>query len=83
MDNLSKMISDLSRKNVTRKQFLAIMGGGFLSMFGVFRYLQAINLPDTDVVDNKGAFGASDYGGDLERQWKNPATTKTIRVVSR
>jgi hypothetical protein len=66
MNDLSNLITDLSGKNITRKQFLAMLAGGFLSMFGIFRFLQEVSTPRS-VGDQGAAFGQSSYGGDLER----------------
>ena len=67
MNDLNHLFTDLSGKNITRKQFLAMMAGGFLSMFGIVRFLQEVSTPQP--VGGQGmSFGQSSYGGALEHK---------------
>jgi hypothetical protein len=59
--NLSGLIAELSTKQMTRKQFLAVIAGSFFGISGLFRYLQVINTPDL-ASSNKDVFGEREYG---------------------
>jgi len=61
MKDLSQLIAELSARQLSRKQFLVLVGGSFLGMIGVFRVLQAMNTPDLAHSD-KGVFGEKEYG---------------------
>jgi predicted acyltransferase len=61
MKDLSQLIAELSARQLSRKQFLVLVGGSFLGMIGVFRVLQAMNTPDLANSD-RGVFGEKEYG---------------------
>jgi len=66
MRDLRQVISDLSQKKVTRKEFLIGVGGSFLGMLGIFRLFEVMNLPegdDSDPAEQELAFGEKEYGG--------------------
>jgi hypothetical protein len=47
---------------MTRKQFLALVGGSFLGMMGIFRFLQEVSTPDDLATSDRGVFGEKEYG---------------------
>lgn len=61
MSDLRQIISELSTRQMTRKQFLGVVGGSILGMVGVFRFLQAVNTPPT-TNNSRGFFGEKEYG---------------------
>lgn len=61
MSDLKQLISELANRPMTRKQFLALVGGSFLGMMGFFRFLETINTPDLANSD-RGVFGEKEYG---------------------
>lgn len=61
MTDLKQLIAELSKKQVTRKQFLAILGGSFLGIAGFFRAMQSVSTPDLATSD-RGVFGEKEYG---------------------
>jgi hypothetical protein len=61
MSDLRKLIGELSDREMTRKLFLALVGGGFLGMIGIFRFLQEASTPDLANSD-RGVFGEKEYG---------------------
>ncbi|HEU4913835.1 MAG TPA: hypothetical protein VFT16_00305 [Candidatus Saccharimonadales bacterium] len=61
MADLKQLLSELSKKEVTRKQFLFILGGSFLGVASFFRILQSVSTPDLATSD-KGVFGEKEYG---------------------
>lgn len=61
MNDLTRLIFELSKKQMTRKQFLALASGSFLGMVGFFHILEIINSPET--ATGKGIpFGDKEYG---------------------
>ena len=61
MSDLKQLIHELANRPMTRKQFLAHVGGSFLGMIGFFRFLQSVNTPDLATSD-RGVFGEKEYG---------------------
>jgi len=61
MSDLRQLINELSKRQVSRKQFLALVSGSFLGMIGFFRVLQSLNTPDLATSD-RGVFGEKEYG---------------------
>lgn len=63
MSDLRQLISELSDRKMTRKQFLTLVGGSFLGMMGIFRFLQEVSTPDDDLAtSDRGVFGEKEYG---------------------
>ncbi len=64
MSDLKQLIRELSDRQMTRKQFLTLVGGSFLGTIGLFRFLQAVNTPEpTDLAHtDRGVFGEREYG---------------------
>ena len=56
MSDLKQLITELANRPMTRKQFLALVGGSFLGMIGFFRFLESINTPNLATSD-RGVFG--------------------------
>jgi hypothetical protein len=67
MSDLKGLIRELSQREMTRKQFIVLVGGSFLGMFGFFRLLQQISTPGFRGGD-PNAFGAKDYGHVLDEK---------------
>lgn len=61
MSDLRQLVRELSERQMTRKQFLALVGGSFLGMVGFFRFLQESSTPDLATSDH-GVFGEKEYG---------------------
>lgn len=61
MSDLKKLVAELSQKEITRKQFLAIMASSVFGVGGLFRVLQSANTPDLASSD-RGVFGEREYG---------------------
>jgi hypothetical protein len=63
MSDLKELIRELSDREMTRKQFLALVGGSFLGTIGIFRLLQSISTPADDLAHgDRGVFGEREYG---------------------
>lgn len=63
MSKLQEDMAELSKKELSRKQFLGAVGGSFLGMIGVFRVLQALNTPEPDLAtSHQEVFGEREYG---------------------
>lgn len=63
MSDLRQLVKELSDRKMTRKQFLALVGGSFLGMMGIFRFLQEVSTPDNDLAtSDRGVFGEKEYG---------------------
>lgn len=61
MSDLRQLITELSNREMTRKQFLTLVGGSFLGMMGFFRFMQSISTPGL-ADSNLGVFGEKEYG---------------------
>lgn len=61
MRDLKQLIAELSKKEVTRKQFLGIVAGSFVGIAGFFHLLQSSSTPNLAESD-KGVFGEREYG---------------------
>jgi hypothetical protein len=61
VSDLKKLVAELSQKEITRKQFLAIVAGSLLGVGGLFRVLQSASTPDLANSD-RGVFGEREYG---------------------
>ena len=61
MTDLKQLLRELSQKEVTRKQFLLILGGSFFGVASFFRILQSVNTPELANSD-RGVFGEKEYG---------------------
>lgn len=61
MKDLTQLIAQLSERQLSRKQFLTVVGGSFLGILGIFRVLQALNTPNlaqgSPVVYGEGEYG--------------------------
>lgn len=69
MSDLRHIIVVLSKKEISRKQFLELVGGSFLGMIGVFRILQALDTPAPNLAkSHKEVFGEREYGHPSERE---------------
>jgi hypothetical protein len=62
MSDLRQLVAELSDRKMTRKQFLALVGGSFLGMMGFFRFLQEVSTPDDLSTSDRGVFGEKEYG---------------------
>jgi hypothetical protein len=63
MSDFKQGLTILSKKELSRKQFLEVVGGSFLGMVGVFRILQALDTPEPDLAtSDKEVFGEREYG---------------------
>lgn len=64
MSDLKKLVSELSQREMTRKQFLLLVGGSLVGMLGIFRFFQAINMPGAEslATSDRGVFGEREYG---------------------
>ncbi len=62
MSDLRRLISELSKREMTRKQFLALVSGSFLGLMSLFRFLQTVNTPDDLATSDRGVFGEKEYG---------------------
>jgi hypothetical protein len=63
LSDLGELITELTKRKMSRKQFMVLVGGSFLGMIGFFRVLQAINTPDYDLAHKRrGVFGEMEYG---------------------
>lgn len=63
MSDLRQLVIELSDRKMTRKQFLALVGGSFLGMMGFFRFLQEVSTPDDNLAtSDRGVFGEKEYG---------------------
>ncbi len=61
MSDLKQIVLELSKRKISRKQFLVLVGGNFLGMISIFRVLQDLNTPEL-VKSDKGVFGEREYG---------------------
>ena len=68
MKDLKQIVSDASDKELTRKQFLGVIGAGLVGVTGALGMLQDMSTPDLASSDT-GAFGEREYGHskDLEK----------------
>ena len=66
MRELRDVVDELAKKEMSRKQFLALVGGSFAGMIGGFQLLQLLNTPasrdDSLATSNKEVFGEREYG---------------------
>lgn len=66
MRELREVVDELAKKEMSRKQFLALVGGSFAGMIGGFQLLQLLNTPasrdDNLATSNKEVFGEREYG---------------------
>lgn len=62
MSDLRQLVTELSDRKMTRKQFLGLVGGSFLGMMGFFRFLQEVSTPDDLATSDRGVFGEKEYG---------------------
>ena len=66
MRELRDVVDALAEKEMSRKQFLALVGGSFAGMIGGFQLLQLLNTPanrdDSLATSNKQVFGEREYG---------------------
>jgi hypothetical protein len=66
MRELREVVDVLAKKELTRKQFLTLVGGSFAGMIGGFQLLQLLNTPanrdDNLATSNKEVFGEREYG---------------------
>lgn len=66
MRGLKEVADELAKKEMSRKQFLALVGGSFAGMIGGFQLLQLLNTPanrdDNLATSNKEVFGEREYG---------------------
>lgn len=61
MHDLKRIIRELSRRDVTRKQFIVLVCASFVGMISIFRILQDMNTPEL-ATSTKGVFGEREYG---------------------
>jgi hypothetical protein len=61
MSDLKQIAVELSKRKISRKQFLVLIGGNILGMISIFRILQDLNTPEMVKTDN-GTFGEHEYG---------------------
>ena len=61
MTDLQRLITELSKREMTRKQFLLLVSSSFLGLFGFFRFLQSESAPSLASSD-RGVFGEREYG---------------------
>jgi hypothetical protein len=66
MRELKDVADMLAKKELSRKQFLSMVGGSFLGMISGFQVLQSLNTPnnkDDDLAtSNRQVFGEREYG---------------------
>jgi hypothetical protein len=64
VSDLREVIDKLSKRELSRKQFIAMVGGSFLGMLGVFRIMQALNTPaEANLAkSHREVFGEREYG---------------------
>jgi len=66
MRELRDVVDELAKKEMSRKHFLALVGGSFAGMIGGFQLLQLLNTPasrdDNLATSNKEVFGEREYG---------------------
>jgi hypothetical protein len=66
MRELREVVDALAEKEMSRKQFLALVGGSFAGMIGGFQLLQMLNTPanrdDNLATSNREVFGEREYG---------------------
>lgn len=66
MRELKDVADMLAKKELSRKQFLSMVGGSFVGMISGFQVLQSINTPinkDDDLAtSNRQVFGEREYG---------------------
>jgi len=66
MRELREVVDVLAKKEMSRKQFLALVSGSFAGMIGGFQLLQMLNTPanrdDNLATSNKEVFGEREYG---------------------
>ncbi len=61
MKDLKKIVSEASEKELTRKQFLGVVGAGLVGAVSAFGVMQELSTPDLANRDT-GAFGELEYG---------------------
>lgn len=63
MGNLKKTITDVSNTELTRKQFLGLVGASLLGMMGTFHAVQTLSTPNDDLATSHDqVFGEREYG---------------------
>lgn len=81
MRELREVVDTLAEKEMSRKQFLALVGGSFAGMIGGFQLLQMLNTPanrdDSLATSNKEVFGEREYGHPEPEQIKRAARAQT------
>jgi len=81
MRELREVVDTLAEKEMSRKQFLALVGGSFAGMIGGFQLLQMLNTPanrdDSLATSNKEVFGEREYGHPEPEQIKRVARAQT------
>lgn len=80
MRELREVVDILAEKEMSRKQFLALVGGSFAGMIGGFQLLQMLNTPanrdDNLATSNKEVFGEREYGHPEPEEIKRAARTQ-------
>jgi hypothetical protein len=80
MRELREVVDALTEKEMSRKQFLALVGGSFAGMIGGFQLLQMLNTPanrdDNLATSNKEVFGEREYGHPEPEEIKRTARTQ-------
>lgn len=66
MRELKDVADMLAKKELSRKQFLSMVGGSFVGMISGFQVLQALNTPNSNddnlATSNRQVFGEREYG---------------------
>lgn len=75
MSDLREIALELSKRKISRKQFLVLVGGNFLGMISIFRVLQDLSTPEL-VKTDKGTFGEREYGH------PDPVTVAKVKAKS-
>ena len=84
MRELREVVDVLAKKEMSRKQFLALVSGSFAGMIGGFQLLQLLNTPanqdDNLATSNKEVFGEREYGHpEPDEEVKRAARVQTKR----
>ena len=71
MSDLKDIIDVLSKKELSRLEFLKLTGGSFLGMLGVFHVLQSLNTPEQKLAtSHREVFGEREYGHPSDEEIK-------------
>jgi len=80
VSDLKDIIDELSKRELSRRQFLKLTGSSFLGMLGVFHLLQSLNTPEQRLAtSHREVFGEREYGHPSDEEIKQAGKLQAKR----